>query len=144
MMLLFWDGNFISTYKNVMIMEFTPKKEIAKQFLYLISKGEVEKAFTNYVGPQFRHHNPFLMGQEEDLKHFLIEESRKNPQMLIKNLRLIEQNDLVMVHSLVKKTSDDVGTIAVYIFRFENHLITEYWDVQQTVPEVMINRNGML
>ncbi|MBW3520027.1 nuclear transport factor 2 family protein [Flavobacterium sp. NKUCC04_CG] len=125
-------------------MEFTPKKEIAKQFLYLITQGEIDKAFANYIGPDFKHHNPFNKGGAADFKVFLKDEAQINPHKIIKNLRLIEQNDLVMVHSLVKKTIEDIGSVVVYIFRFENHLITEFWDVEQAIPQTMINENGML
>ncbi len=125
-------------------MEFTPKKEIAKQFLYLITQGEIDKAFANYVGDGFKHHNPFYKGGAEDLKKFLKDEVQVNPHKIIKNVRLIEQNDLVMVHSMVKKNENDVGAVVVYLFRFENHLITEFWDIEQPIPQVMINENGML
>ncbi|WP_430612041.1 nuclear transport factor 2 family protein [Flavobacterium sp. JP2137] len=125
-------------------MEFTPKKEIAKQFLLLITGGEIDKAFANYVGSNFKHHHPFYLGQAADLKDFLREEAQRNPHKILKNLRVIEQNDLVMTHSLVKNTPDDLGTLVVYIFRFENHLITEFWEVQQAIPPSMINENGMV
>ena len=36
------------------------KKEIATTFLHLASAGEVQKAYKQYIHPQFRHHNAYF------------------------------------------------------------------------------------
>lgn len=123
-------------------MEFTPKKEIAKQFLVLVSQGEIDKAFANYVAPNFKHHMPYCGESANDLA-----EAWKLQRDKIQNLallRAIEQSDLAMVHAQLKRKDQAVDYLAVYIFRFENHLITELWKVEQEMPLKTQNALGSI
>lgn len=124
-------------------MEFTPNKDIAKQFLVLIANGEIEKAFANYTAPDFKHHNPFFAKEKDVLIAGMKAQFASFPQMKLAILRLIEQNDLVMAHCVVQKGAMEREVVVVYIFRFKNHLITEFWDILQDVPDVIVNENGV-
>jgi predicted SnoaL-like aldol condensation-catalyzing enzyme len=55
--------------------------------------------------------------------------------------RVLEDGNLVAVHSNVKM--NDLNIAVVHIFRFENDLIVELWDLGQPVPENSPNENGM-
>lgn len=123
-------------------MEFTPKKEIAKQFLTLIGNGEIDKAFANYTAQDFKHHNPFFAKEKTALVAGMKEQFASFPEMKVTILRLIEQNDLVMAHSVVKRQPKAQEVVVVHIFRFKEHLITEFWDILQQAPDVIVNENG--
>lgn len=119
-------------------------KETAKQFLTLASKGQVDEAYSSFVGPSFRHHNPWYKGDAESLKRGMAENAAANPDKVFEIQRAIHEGDLVAVHSRVRQKPDQPGAVVVHIFRFENGKIVELWDLGQAVPESTINENGIL
>lgn len=124
-------------------MEFTPKREIAKQFVNLVFKGAIDKAFANYTAPEFIHHaSDCESGKSALIAHFKTCGMEKE---IFKHqfLRLIEQNDLVMAHLRICNTVSKEEYVVVYIFRLKEHLINEYWEVKQSLPETLINDDGI-
>lgn len=118
-------------------------KNKAVSFLQLVASGEVREAYRKYIGPGFRHHNPFFRGDAESLMLAMEENAAKNPHKIFEVKRAIEEDDTVAVHSLVKQKQDDLGGAVVHIFRFHNDLIVEFWDVGQPIPENSPNQNGV-
>lgn len=57
--------------------------------------------------------------------------------------RAIAEDDLVVIHSHCKESATDIGAALVDIFRVENGLIVEHWDVEQAIPEKSANNNSM-
>ena len=55
------------------------KKEIAKEFLKLTSKGDASEAFEGYVSVRFKHHNPYFKGDRDSLMTAMEESAFKNP-----------------------------------------------------------------
>ncbi|MFP3124637.1 nuclear transport factor 2 family protein [Ectobacillus funiculus] len=118
-------------------------KEMAVSFLQLVASGEVREAYRRYIGPDFRHHNPFFPGDADSLMLAMEENATKNPHKTLEVKRVIEEGDIVAVHSHVKQKQDDLGGAVVHIFRFHNDLIVELWDVGQPIPENSPNENGV-
>lgn len=118
-------------------------KERAVSFLQLVASGEVREAYRRYISPDFRHHNPFFQGDAESLMLAMEENAAKNPNKILEVKRVIEEGDIVAVHSHVKQKQDDLGGAVVHIFRFHNNDIVELWDVGQTIPENSPNENGV-
>ena len=112
-------------------------------FLQLVASGKVREAYQRYIGPEFRHHNPFFHGDAESLLLAMEENAAKNPNKILEVKRAIEEGDIVAVHSHVKQNQDDLGGAVVHIFRFNNELIVELWDLGQPIPENSPNKNGM-
>jgi predicted SnoaL-like aldol condensation-catalyzing enzyme len=121
----------------------TSLKEKAVSFLQLVASGKVHEAYQSYVGPNFRHHNPFFRGDVDSLKIAMEENAIKNPNKIFEVKRALEEDDIVAVHSHVKQNQDDLGAAVVHIFRFYNELIVELWDLGQPIPESSPNENGM-
>lgn len=134
-------GSFqlLLTLKNI---EMT-KKEIAKDFLQLASKGESRKAFELYVSDNFKHHNAYFQGDGHSLMVAIEVSAKKNPNKILEIQRALEDGNLVAVHSRVKQTQSDKEIAVMHIFRFENDEIVELWDFGQAVPSEVINENGM-
>ncbi len=42
-------------------------RETAVSFLKLAASGKVREAYSKYVSPNFRHHNPYFRGDREAL-----------------------------------------------------------------------------
>lgn len=121
----------------------TSLKEKAVSFLKSAASGEVREAYERYIGPGFRHHNPFFRGDAESLMLAMEESAAMNPHKILEVKRAIEEGDIVAVHSHVKQKQDDIGGAVVHIFRFHNDLIVEFWDVGQPIPKDSPNENGV-
>ena len=118
-------------------------KPIAVDFLMLASKGNSREAFHKYVSKNFKHHNIYFKGDGESLMNAMEDAAAKSPNKVFNIKRVLEDGNLVAVHSHVSKNSDDPGAAVIHIFRFEDGKITELWDFGQPVPAATINENGM-
>lgn len=118
-------------------------REKAVSFLQMVASGEVREAYHRYIGPDFRHHNPFFRGDADSLMLAMEENATKNPHKVFEVKRVIGEGDMVAVHSHVKQKQDDLGGAVVHFFRFHNDLIVEFWDVGQQIPENSPNENGV-
>lgn len=119
------------------------KKDAAVAFLKLASSGNVNEAYSKFVGDGFRHHNPYFEGSAESLRAGMEENAQQNPDKALDVKRVIAEGDLVVVHAHVRHKPDDLGAALVHIFRFENGRIVELWDLGQEVPEESPNQYGM-
>jgi hypothetical protein len=52
-------------------------RKSAITFLNLATSGRVDEAYDQFVGPGFRHHNPFFEGSAESLKAGMKENASK-------------------------------------------------------------------
>jgi predicted SnoaL-like aldol condensation-catalyzing enzyme len=118
-------------------------KEAAVSFLKMASSGDVREAYSEFVGPGFKHHNPYFEGSAETLMVAMEENARDNPNKTLDVKRAIAEGDLVAVHSHVRLKPDDRGGAVVHLFRFEEGRIVELWDLGQEVPEQSPNQYGM-
>ena len=113
------------------------------EFLRLVASGNVREAYRNHVGPDFRHHDSFFPGDAQSLMEAMEEDAEKNPNKVLDIQRALQDGDLVAVHSHVRQEPSDLGGAVVHIFRFQEKLIAELWDVGQAVPEKSPNEHGM-
>ncbi|MFZ3578306.1 ester cyclase [Virgibacillus sp. DJP39] len=118
-------------------------KEIAVTFLQLVASGKVREAYQRYISPDFCHHNPYFSSDAESLMVGMEENAAETPEKVFEVKLAIQENDSVMVHSLVKQNPDDLGGAVVHIFRFQDNKIVELWDVGQPIPKDSPNEKGM-
>jgi predicted SnoaL-like aldol condensation-catalyzing enzyme len=118
-------------------------KEKAMSFLDSIVSGNVREAYERYIGPNFRHHNPYFRGDAESLMLAMEENAVQNPHKIFEVKLAIEEGDKVSVYSHIRQNPDDRGAAVVHIFRFENDKVVELWDIGQPLPEKSLNENGM-
>ena len=118
-------------------------KDAAVSFLKMASSGDVREAYAKFVGPGFKHHNPFFEGSPETLMVAMEENARDNPNKTFDVKRAIAEGDLMAVHSHVRLKPGDLGSAVVHLFRFEEGRIVELWDLGQPVPEESPNQYGM-
>jgi predicted SnoaL-like aldol condensation-catalyzing enzyme len=124
-------------------MESKNNMEIAVDFLNLSSMGQSREAFGKYVATDFKHHNVYYKGDAESLILAMEENAGKTPDKIFEIKHSIQDGSMVVVHSHVRKNSEDPGTAVVHIFRFNFGKIAELWDLGQPVPQNTINENGM-
>ena len=118
-------------------------KDIAVAFLEMVSSGEVQEAYSKFVGSGFKHHNPFYEGSATSLSAGMEENARQNPDMIFDVKQAIAEGDFVVVHSHIRQMPSDLGAVVVHIFRFENGHIEELWDVGQPITDESANQYGM-
>ena len=119
------------------------EKQLALEFINLAAKGDSRKAFAEFVGEDFKHHNAFFKSDPNALMIAMEEEARKNPEHSLEVKQAWQCGNMVTVLSHVKRNIADPGVAVVHIFRFEDNKIQEFWDVAQAIPEQTINENGM-
>lgn len=118
-------------------------KDAAVSFMRLVGSGKVREAYRKHAAPSFRHHNPFFRGDADSLMKAMEENAAKYPGKTIEILNVLEDRDLVAVHSRVHHTPGDRGAAVVHIFRFAGERVVELWDIGQEVPAESVNENGM-
>ena len=123
--------------------EVKTHKETAVAFLHLVAAGKVREAYGKFVGPGFRHHNPYFHGDAESLMIAMEENAVQNPNKIIEIQHALQDGYLVAVHSRVRQNPDDLGRAVVHIFRFAGDRIAELWDIGQAHPEKSPNEHGM-
>ncbi len=119
------------------------KKQIATQFLELAVKGKSCAAFDLYMGKNFIHHNAYFKSDPETLMKAMEQSYREEPNKIFLIQHIVEEDDIVAVHSWLRQNPNELGYAVMHIFRFENNKIVEMWDFAQAVPENMPNENGM-
>lgn len=118
-------------------------KQAAVDFLQLVASGDVRTAYRKHVHPDLRHHTPFFRGDRASLLEAMEENARQFAHKLLEVHRVIEEGDQVAVLSRVALGPGEASIAVVHLFRFEGDLITELWDIGQTVPENSPNEHGM-
>lgn len=118
-------------------------KEIAVNFLNMCARGNSRKAFKLYADENFKHHNPYFEGDANSLITAMEEDAKSNPDKFFEVRQMLQDGNLTAIHSFVKQNTDDLGSAVVHIFKFREERIAELWDLAQSVPENMINKNGI-
>jgi len=119
------------------------RRDSAVSFLQLASSGNVQEAYDRFVGPDFRHHNPYFRGDAASLAAAMAQNAAENPQKEFEVRHVVEDGDLVAVHSRVRLKPDSGDGAVFHLFRFVEGRIAELWDVGQPVPADSPNEHGM-
>jgi predicted SnoaL-like aldol condensation-catalyzing enzyme len=100
-------------------------------------------AVDRYISPDYVQHSSLAAPGVEALKAFLVKVRAESPDAEQSIKRAFVDGDHVVVHVHVKRWPGDPGLAAIDIFRLENGLIAEHWDVIQEVPHNPVNPNSM-
>jgi predicted SnoaL-like aldol condensation-catalyzing enzyme len=117
-------------------------KEIAQAFLTAVVSGDIENAYEKYVSPNFFHHNAYYKSDRQSLMDGMKENHANFPNKKLEIKRTLEDGDLVAVHSCLMMNPAMPEIAVVHIFRLENGLIVEEWDIGQQLPEKVVNERG--
>ena len=117
-------------------------KETALSFIRAARSGDCEAA-VRLVTPAAAHHNPYFPAGMPVLVDAIAAAAKEQPDGTFEPKHVIEDGDLVAVHSHVQHKPGEPGIAVVHLFRFEGGLIAELWDVVQMVPADNVNRDGM-
>jgi predicted SnoaL-like aldol condensation-catalyzing enzyme len=90
-------------------------------------------AADRFIAPDYIQHNQMAAPGREGLKRFLDLIRQQTPAAVHDVKRTFVDGDHVIVHYHVRRWPDDNGWAVIDIFRVENDLIAEHWDVMQDV-----------
>ena len=124
-------------------MKQSDRKQAAISFLKLAASGKLDEAYGNYVSSSFRHHNPYFAGDAESLKTGMAQAHEKFPDTTLEVQHVLEEGDLVAVHSRVRHSADTPEIAVVHVLRFEGSRVAELWDIGIEAPKDSPNENGM-
>ncbi|WP_404713384.1 nuclear transport factor 2 family protein [Sphingomonas sp. MMS24-J13] len=100
-------------------------------------------AVDRFIAPDYIQHSQLAEPGREALKAFLDFAKSQSPDAVHDIKRSFVEGDHVIVHYHVRRTPDDPGLAVMDIFRVENGLVAEHWDVLQDVPTQSPNPNSM-
>src|SRR5262249_11678543 len=112
-------------------------------FLEMTTGAAVREAFARFVHPTLKHHVPQVSGDADSLVQSMETMARNRPNRTLLIKHLVEEGDLVFVHSHLRvDPRDERGLLKGHIFRFEGDRVAELWDFGEPVPEPQLNVNG--
>lgn len=86
-----------------------------------------------FMAEDYIQHNQQHTGGREPLKALIRHIREINPLSIHDVKRILVDGDMVAVHYHAKRFPDDVGWVALDMFRLENGQIVEHWDVLQDI-----------
>jgi predicted SnoaL-like aldol condensation-catalyzing enzyme len=92
-------------------------------------------AVDRFISPAYIQHNPAVAPGRESLKAFLDTIREQTPEAVHDIKRAFVDGDHVIVHYHVRRWPGDTGWAVIDIFRIEDGMIAEHWDVMQDVVE---------
>jgi predicted SnoaL-like aldol condensation-catalyzing enzyme len=118
-------------------------KRIATEFYDAAINRKDFAAASQYLGSQYKQHNPSAADGAEGLRSFIDFLQARYPNQRGEIKRVVAEGDLVVLHVHSTRGDDTPGRAIVDIFRIENGKVVEHWDVIQDIPREAANQNGM-
>jgi predicted SnoaL-like aldol condensation-catalyzing enzyme len=124
-------------------MSIEHNKKLVMRFLNEFMIGQDIKVLDELLGPSYRQHNPGLGHGKAALIKFFKDFWAIHPKPGYHLKRILAENDLVAIHYHFQPELDEPGYAIVDIFRVENDLLVEHWDVCQDMPDSSGNDSPM-
>ncbi|UQV24559.1 nuclear transport factor 2 family protein [Vibrio sp. J383] len=115
-------------------------KSIVISFYNDVLFGRNSEEVDKYIGDEYIQHNPSIPDGKKALKDFINNVPNTTPGEIV---RVLADGSLVALHVKRFSPGGDRNRVIVDIFKVENSMIVEHWDVIQVIPEHSINSNTM-
>lgn len=101
-------------------------------------------AIDEYLAPPYTQHNPHVADGIEAFRNYFVPAFKGDLKGFTSDVKYANMaDDKLFIHNLIKVSPDDLGTVSMDIFRFEDGKIVEHWDIQQPFPESAANPHPM-
>lgn len=127
------------------MMKHMPKEVVTEFYDAALNSKDVERALA-LTSEDYRQHNPLVQDGRSGLKTFIEFLRERFPDSHNEVKRVIAEGDLVALHVLSVRVPGTAGRAIVDIFRVEDGLVAEHWDVIQPLSELAYppaNTNGI-
>ena len=119
--------------------------QVVQDYKEVVVNGRQFDRIDEFVAEDFIERNPNLPNGREALRQFWKDFMGALPdEAQIRTVRSISDGTMVWQHNFLQRTPDDPGIAAVDIYRVENGLIVEHWDVVQEIPAETVSGNHMV
>lgn len=95
------------------------------------------------VAGDYIQHNPTVPDGKAPLVNYFSGFFKENPEFRNRIVRSAADGDLVWLHVHSTTGNEDHGKAIMDLFRVQDGMIVEHWDVIQPVPEQSANSNTM-
>ena len=120
------------------------KATVVAYYTTAFNDKKPEEAVAKYGGPVYIQHNPQAGDGFQAFIDFVKFFTTQNPQLHVDIKRVIGECNMVVTHSHITKTPQDLGQAVADIFRLNRQgKVVEHWDVIQAVPKTSANDNTM-
>lgn len=125
-------------------MSTEDSKQVVAEFGRLAFQEKNPRAAADqYLAEDYIQHNPEVPNGREAFVAAIGGFFGSAPELSFDLKRVIAEDDLVVLHTHMKMSSEDRGSAVVDIFRVADGKVVEHWDVLQPVPEKAANDNTM-
>jgi predicted SnoaL-like aldol condensation-catalyzing enzyme len=105
-------------------------------------EGAVREAFEQYVHPEYVQHNPGIPdGREQAIA--MLTPMWQRPNFTTEVLRILVDGDFAALHIRADNGPGNPKASVFDLYRLEDGLIVEHWDVIQVVPDDSANPHPM-
>ncbi|MFM5953439.1 MAG: nuclear transport factor 2 family protein [Novosphingobium sp.] len=97
----------------------------------------------DYIRPDYIQHSSLAEPGVQALKDWLDARRADSPDAVQTIHRAFADGDHVIVHVELHRWPGDPGMAVVDIFRMQDGMVAEHWDVLQDIPTDPVNSNAM-
>jgi len=135
-------ATFASSTARDLTAEEANRALVIEFYDQFFNNHQVEQA-ARVVADDYKQHNPDVPDGKAPFVGYFTGYFKDNPQSRARIVRSATDGDLVYLHVHSTTGPQDLGQAVVDIFRVENGIIVEHWDVIQEVPAKAANDNTM-
>ena len=135
-------ATFASSTARDLTAEEANRALVIEFYDQFFNRHQVEQA-ARVVADDYKQHNPDVPDGKAPFVGYFTGYFKDNPQSRARIVRSATDGDLVYLHVHSRTGLQDPGQAVVDIFRVENGIIVEHWDVIQDVPAKAANDNTM-
>ena len=118
-------------------------KELIAEYMRQVWVDKNVYAIAQFTDANLVQHNPNLQNGRDALLTFVSRLFADSPELTWNVLRLVAEDEMVVVHSHAVPAPGALGTLVVDIFRVVDGHIVEHWDVIQEVAGNSASGNSM-
>lgn len=129
---------------NISEEEEQANEQIVLDYMTTVINGREFDVIGDYIAEDLIQHNANLPNGVEPLSEFWSGFFESTPDGNFRIVRTITEGNLVITHSQFTPTPDALGLVVVDIYRIEDGLIAEHWDVVSEIPEETVSGNSVI
>ncbi len=117
--------------------------KLIRDFYAEVFNGHDAAAAAKYMRPDYIQHNPGVgQGRDAFIAAFA-EKFRKVPTFHLEIKHLIVQDDMACVHLHAQGLPGKAESVVCDLYRIQDGLLAEHWDVLQPIPPELIGNNDL-